>query len=178
LTLLNVGWYIPSAPKRAAPVGPGGRVICRRPRGATFRETQEWLVTYFAPLAASFQFVNSIHVPWWYRYPLCVAVGVPLIVAAMCASGYGARLSTGMTKPRSRVVYLFFACCWLVMAVMCGIAGGRLPQAGWQVNALGEAMFTCAIVALVMPGRAAVRGRARPYFWLHPPGGGAANPAG
>jgi hypothetical protein len=33
-------------------------------------------------------------------------------------------------------------------------------------------------MALVMLGRAAARGRARRYFWLHPLGGDAANPVG
>lgn len=169
-------------PKHAAPEGQPfrgrarGRLTRRDRRGA-----REWVVACYLPLAAPLQFAFAVHAPW-YEFPLYCAAAALFVVAAMSGSAYGARLAARMRKPRSRVVYLSLACCWLAVAVPCGIAGARLPQAGWAANALGEAMAASAFAALVMLGRAAAWGHARRYFWLRPPGGaapaGPASPAG
>ena len=95
-----------------------------------------------------------------------------LVIAASFANSCASRLSLRTSGPRPRAVYLLLACACGAVAAACAIIGRRLgDQAGWQADALGEAMVLGGGLAVVMFGRAVTWGWVRRCFWLHPPGG-------
>jgi hypothetical protein len=84
------------------------------------------------------------------------------------------RLLPWRGRPLPRAAYAVLACCWLAVAACCMLTGHRMPQSSWsswQSDALGFSFFACLIIALVMVGRAAIRGPVRRVFWLRPPKG-------
>jgi len=113
--------------------------------------------------------VFAVHARWYFSLLLAVGGGMAVVIGTVAYVVAWPHLPQ-RERPLPRAVYWLLACCWLGAAAGCWSAGIRLPQSSWQSNAWGFTMFACALIALVMIGRAAARGWVRRLFWVKPPG--------
>ena len=110
----------------------------------------------------------SVHAPWYLSFLLALGGGVAVLIGFVAYAVAWPHLPQ-RERPLPRWAYALLACGWLGAAEGCRSVGLRLPQSSWQSNAWGFTMFACALIALVMIGRAAAWGRVRQLFWLKPP---------
>jgi hypothetical protein len=104
--------------------------------------------------------VFAVHARWYFSLLLAVGGGMAVVIGTVAYVVAWPHLPQ-RERPLPRAVYWLLACCWL--------GGIRLPQSSWQSNAWGFTMFACALIALVMIGRAATWGVIRRLFWVKAP---------